>query len=207
MPIHSVVTGDIVNSTKLPAAAEKKLLEELHSILQPYKFEFYRGDSFQAYIKEEEKTLRIALLCRTAALSLDPEENIPLSDVRVGIGIGEIEGPVDSLGSAKGEAFILSGRSFDDLEKSEARLIISSANSLANAGLQAISDYINAIYKELTAKQAEVIYELLKGHSQQETAAKLQKSKSTIHQHVISGRWNEIERILYHYEKIIEQLL
>ncbi|HRE49789.1 MAG TPA: hypothetical protein PK339_00100 [Flavitalea sp.] len=206
MSVHSVITGDIVNSTKLPAAVEQKLLENLNGILQPYIFEFYRGDSFQVYLKEAKAALRVALLCRTTALSLDPEENAPLSDIRIGIGLGEVEEPVHTPGSAKGEAFILSGRSFDNLEKSDARLIITTANGLANAGLLVISDYINAIFRELTAKQAEVIFELLKGHTQQETAAKLQKSKSTIHQHVSSGRWNEIARILYHYEQIIEQL-
>lgn len=206
MSVHSVITGDIVNSTKLPPAAEKKLLHNLNDILQPYKFEFYRGDSFQVYLEEGKAALQLALLCRTTALSLDPEENAPISDIRIGIGLGQVEGSVNTPGSAKGEAFILSGRSFDNLEKSDDRLIITSANDLANAGLLVISDYINAIFRELTAKQAEVIVELLKGHTQQETADKLQKSKSTIHQHVSSGRWNEIARVLHHYEKITEQL-
>ena len=207
MPIHSVITGDIVNSTKLPGALEKSLVKAIHEIFQPYPFEFYRGDSFQAYIREGAKSLQKVLLCRTVAIGLTPDDSEPISDVRISIGIGEIEGSVAVLGSAKGEAFLLSGRSFDELEKTEARLIITSGNNLANTGLQVIADYINAIFKMMTGKQAEVIFELLKGQTQQEVAKLLKRSKSTIHQHVISGRWNEVEKLLKQYENIINQLL
>jgi transposase len=58
----------------------------------------------------------------------------------------------------------------------------------------------------MTAKQAEVIFELLKGDTQQQVAEKLNKSKSTISQHVTAGRWDEIERILKNYKKLIELL-
>ena len=51
MNTQAVLTGDIVNSTKISAAAEKKLLKVLQQVLAAYKFEFYRGDSFQVYIK------------------------------------------------------------------------------------------------------------------------------------------------------------
>lgn len=207
MAIKAVLTGDIVNSTKLKKAVEKKLILLLHATLSDYKFEFYRGDSFQVYVTNPSEALKTALLCRTAAISISKIEEINLSDVRVSIGIGTAKTPVKTLGVAKDEAFVLSGRAFDELEKSETRLSISTGNNLANAGLAVISDYVNAILKTMTGKQAEVIFELLKGQTQQEVAKLLKRSKSTIHQHVISGRWNEVEKLLYQYENIINQLL
>ena len=207
MAIQAVLTGDIVNSTKLKKAVEKKLLSLLYSTLSAYKFEFYRGDSFQVYITKPEEALRTALLCRTAAISISKNEEIDLSDVRMSIGIGIVKTPVKTLGAAKDEAFVLSGRAFDELEKTSTRLSISSGNNLANAGLAVIADYINAIFKMMTGKQAEVMFELLKGQTQQEVATLLKRSKSTIHQHVISGRWSEIEKLLQQYENIINQLL
>ena len=207
MAIQAVLTGDIVNSTKLKKAVEKKLLSLLYSTLSAYKFEFYRGDSFQVYITKPEEALRTALLCRTAAISISKNEEIDLSDVRMSIGIGIVKTPVKTLGAAKDEAFVLSGRAFDELEKTSTRLSISSGNNLANAGLAVIADYINAIFKMMTGKQAEVMFELLKGQTQQEVATLLKRSKSTIHQHVISGRWSEVEKLLQQYENIINQLL
>ncbi len=206
MAIKAVLTGDIVNSTKLGAAAEKKLVKTLQQLLADYQFEFYRGDSFQVYLKEANKALQTALLCRSAAISITQGEQTIASDVRISIGIGQVNTRVLSLGSANGEAFILSGRAFDEIAGTDTRLIISTTNPLANEGLQVIADYINAIFKVMTGKQAAVILELLKGLTQQEVADKLKKSKSTIHQHVNAGRWPEIEKLINQYENIIKHI-
>ncbi len=206
MAVRAVLTGDIVNSTRLKKVTEKKLLKILTAALAKYQFEFYRGDSFQVYVKNPVEALQTALLCRTAAISVSKNETINLSDVRISIGIGTVTMQVKTLGTAKGEAFILSGRAFDEMTGTDTRLVIATANSLANAGLQIIADYLNAILKVMTGKQAEVIFELLQGKTQQEVAELLKKSKSTVHQHVTAGRWTEIEKLLQQYENIINQL-
>jgi hypothetical protein len=202
--VHAVLTGDIVNSTKLSPHDEKKLLKLLQDILTDHKYEFFRGDSFQIYLKDSQPALRLALQCRTAAIGLDPEQSRAISDVRLSIGIGQVETPVRALALAKGEAFLLSGRALDSLEKTEGRLIITTENKMANYALAVMSDYINSIYRQMTPKQAEVIFELLKGHSQQHVAEKLNRSKSTISQHVTAGRWDEIESILKKYQDIVQ---
>ena len=107
---------------------------------------------------------------------------------------------------SKEEAFLLSGRALDAMEKTEGRLIIITENKMANHGLGVMSDYINSIYRQMTPKQAEVIFELLRGHSQLRVAEKLNRSKSTISQHVTAGRWDEIENILKKYEAIVQAI-
>jgi hypothetical protein len=201
MAIQAVLTGDIVNSTKLTAAKEAKLSSTLIEMFVDYdsKFEFYRGDSFQAYVKNPVNALRLALLSRSAAIRLFKEEKIVLSDIRISIGIGEVTTPVRSLKTAKGDAFILSGRKFDEIMKNHQRLAITTSNPLANEGLQVIADYVNAIF--------EVIFELLKGEMQKVVAKKIKKTKSTIHQRITSGRWPEIEKLLQQYENIINQIV
>ncbi len=199
--MQAVLTGDIVNSTKISSTSEKALLKMLQQILQPYKYEFYRGDSFQVYMKETPDSLRIALLCRTAAISI--KEKVE-TDIKMSIGLGEVSEKIKTLGAAKGEAFIISGRSFDELQKTNERLIISSANDTANIAFQVIADHVNSIYGRMTAKQAKVIYELLKGGLQQDVVKRLKKSKSTISQHASSGRWNEIEKILKQYQLLVK---
>ncbi len=202
MAIQAIITGDIVNSTRLTAYRTSRLTRRIGDVFKENKMEFYRGDSFQAHIKDPGEALRLALLCRTAAINISRDEKI-ISDVRISIGIGNITGAVRTLKTAKGEAFVLSGRMLDDIIKTEQRLVITCANNLANEGLQVIADYINSIFQWMTAKQAEVIFELLQGQQQQAVAKKLKKTKSSIHQRVTAGRWPEIEKLLQQYENII----
>ena len=208
LKIHAVLTGDIVNSTKLGPEDEKLLLKKLHQILEPYTFEFYRGDSFQAYLPDNTLALETALMCRTAAIGINPEAAPAISDVRIGIGIGSVVHPVRDLASAKGEAFLLSGRALDSLDKTRGRLVIDAENNpLANLAFAGMASYINSIYAQMTAKQAEVIFDLLRGETQQQVADKLNRSKSTISQHVTAGRWDEIEDILKNFKSIAALLV
>jgi len=204
--LQAVLTGDIVNSTLLNEAREKKLANSLREIYTDHKMEFFRGDSFQAYVKDPKQALRLALLSRTLAISLF-KDDITVSDIRISIGLGTVHLPVRSLNTARGEAFILSGRSFDDISKSGQRLAIVLSQPLANEGMQVIADYLNIIFEGMSSKQAEVIYELLKGEMQKSVARKLKKTKSTIHQRMTAGRWPEIEKLLQRYENIINLLI
>ena len=206
--IHAVLTGDIVNSTLLGADLEELLLKELKQALSPYLIEFYRGDSFQAYLKDPEGALRVALLCRALAISLTATEEQPaLADIRISIGIGPVALPVRAPGTARGEAFLLSGRGLDEIQKTERRLSISSGSAMADIGFGVMADYLDTIYRKMTAKQAAAIIWLLEGVTQQEAAAKLNKSKSTVSQLAAAGSWNEIERILQQFEMLINQLV
>ena len=204
--IQAVLTGDIVNSTLLNEAREKKLSGSLRELYTDHKMEFFRGDSFQAYIKDPKQALRLALMSRSLTISLFKDDTT-VSDIRISIGLGTVHVPVRSLNTARGEAFILSGRSFDDISKSGQRLAIALSHPLANEGMQVIADYLNVIFEGMTGKQAEVIFELLKGEMQKSVARKLKKTKSTIHQRMTAGRWPEIEKLLQRYENIINLLL
>ncbi len=146
-------------------------------------------------------------MARAIAVSLSRDENTFSTDVRISIGLGQVSIPVRSLKTARGEAFILSGRRFDNISKTEQRLAIAVSNPLADEGMQVIADYINAIFDGMTGKQAEVILELLKGEMQKAVARKLKKTKSTIHQRMTAGRWPEIEKLLQRYENIINLLV
>lgn len=206
MSLQAVLTGDIVNSTRLSSANEKKLLKNLKSLLSPYKYEFYRGDSFQVYLKDARAALRTALLCRAAAISIPASKELMHGDVRISIGLGAVKSPVKILSSAKGEAFLLSGRMFDEITKSGKRMAIAIDSPVADIAFEIIADYLNSIFNVMTDKQAIVIFELLAGKTQKNVSDKLKKSKSTISQHVTAGRWYEIEKLLKQYENIITQI-
>ncbi len=207
--LRAVLTADIVNSTQLTPAVELALVEELKRALAPNPVEFYRGDSFQVYMKNPAGSLQAALLCRVLAISLTAGEDEPVaSDIRISIGLGPVVSPVRRPGTAKGEAFLLSGRQFDKMEEAEQRLMmIASGEPVANVGLQVMADYLESIYKGMTVKQAGVLVGLLQGETQSGMVAKLNKSKSTISQLANAGRWSEIEKILLQFEHLINLLL
>ncbi len=206
MSLKAILTCDIVNSTKLTSAKEKKLISIIQDIFSAHKIEFFRGDSFQVFVKEPETALLLSLCCRIAAIKLNKEQKIPVSDVRISIGLGDVKQPVKSLTTAKGEAFLLSGRAFDVMSKTNQRLSITVNNPLANQGLQVITDYINNIFEKISGKQAEVIFELLKGETQLAIAKKIKKTKSTVHQLTTAGQWPQIEKLLVQYNNIIQIL-
>lgn len=203
MKIQSVVTGDIVNSTQLSTPESKKLLKLLEGIFKGYVYEFYRGDSFQVLVKEPEQSLRIALLCRTAAKSITESGT---SDVKASIGIGQVAEKVKQLGTAKGEAFVISGRGLEELGPSGEKLTIKSQDEYLNISLELVADYVNSIFGRITSRQAKVIYELLQGSIQLDVVKQLKKSKSTISQHVSSGRWHEIEKIMAQFEALVKHI-
>jgi biotin operon repressor len=203
----AVITADIVNSTKLSKADNKRLIKNLLLILQPYTHEFFRGDSFQVYVKSPVDALQVLLQLRAVAMKLQPGASIPLADIRSSIGIGLVKQPVKTLRTATDEAFVLSGRSFDKL-KPDQRLVISCTekNQVANLGLNVIAHFIDYLFQRLTSKQASVVFELLLNRTQTEIARKLKKSQATVHKHVQSAGWPEIEKLLQEYRLLIDSI-
>ena len=206
MSMIAVITADIVNSTRLKKAEEKMLISNLSFILKSYKFEFYRGDSFQAYIPDPKQALKVVLQVRAAAKRLSSGFSSPFTDIRASIGIGNITEPVKDLKTAKGEAFLISGRAFDEMSKTGKRLKIQSANEAMNLGLKIIANYADSLFSQLTTKQAAVVFELLMDHNQVETAKRLKKSQPTINKHAQSARWVEINNLIEDYQLFITQL-
>ncbi|MDE3250471.1 MAG: hypothetical protein KGO82_17550 [Bacteroidota bacterium] len=194
---QAVLTADIVDSTRLSAPLARKLIRALQRLLQGTVYEFYRGDSFQVFLSDATQALRLLMQCRAIAIATAE------TDIRMSIGIGKASKPTGRPGMAKDPAFVLSGRTFDRMVRSNARLAIGCSQPLAAEGFQVIAAWGNSIFDQMTAKQAAVILELLSGRSQQDTARQLRKSKSTVHQHATAGNWPAIEVLLMHYTNLI----
>ena len=202
MAISAVITADIVNSTLFTNAEEKRFKDRVNSVLKPNRFEFYRGDSFQVFIKDPHEALRMVLMVRTEARKIALQY-----DVRCSIGIGEVNPYIKKLSTATDAAFVLSGRSFDALESSGQRLSISSPDPTVNHGLNAISYFLDYLIRNLTEKQAEVIGELLQDNTQTEAAKKLRRSASTVSKHAQAAGWHEILKIFTEYDHLISILI
>lgn len=200
----AVLTADIVHSTQLQPDDLKALLETEEELLAGTRFEFYRGDSFQAYLSNAAAALRLVLQLRTAARRLNQQYGEGLIDVRCAVGLAAGDPPPEPVGTASGPAFLLSGRSFDALVNG-ACLAIVSEHAEANLSLDLVARFADHLLRQLTGRQAAVIFELLGDRSQQEVARVLGKSPATISQHVHSGAWPELERLLRDYSTLIDR--
>lgn len=205
----AVITADIVNSSLLDKASVSRLsewLKELINANQAKFLSFYRGDSFQSYIVDPYPAYKLALQMRTVAVLFRVESPEIETDLKISVGIGGIDTPVKNINSAMGEAFILSGRGLDKLEKSGARFIMSSEDQYVNIALETISTFTDYLFNQLTSKQAEVLQHLLNGSNQVEISKILKKSQSTINRHVQALGWSEMEHLLDLYHQCIQKL-
>ncbi|MDP3462707.1 MAG: hypothetical protein Q8S18_07975 [Bacteroidales bacterium] len=203
--LSTVITADIVNSEPSWGKELGKRLEQTIYATQPAaKVFFYRGDSFQSYLPDPVSTYRLALKLRTQAKLFEKDRPEVRTDVRMSIGIGTVNLPITILATAEGEAFVISGRSFDDMVKNDKRLHIQCSDAKTNITLQSISLFTDYLFQSLTMKQAEVLEHLLNHRTQVETAKWLKKSQSTINRHVQSMGWKQIEALIELYEQSIQ---
>ena len=107
--MHVIIIGDIVNSRQGDTDRWLRILEEA---LQRYtkNFDIFRGDSFQAELSVAD-CFKFVFYVKARIKSLN------YLDVRLGIGIGEIEYSDDSIRKSNGQAFIYAGEAFDALRK------------------------------------------------------------------------------------------
>jgi hypothetical protein len=222
---HAVITGDIIQSSKLDPKTRRWLMQSLKAALEQWDDDFgitselIRGDSFQCLIPDPELALQIALLIRTYVRSLNPtaaydiyhRENAEIShsrlltnwlfDVRISIGIGGIDYEGDTLAESDGEAFHLSGRALDRLKDGRQNLAIVSKDN--NKGeLAAMAPLLDAILSGTTALQCEVINLKLLGHTEVEIARVLEINQSAVNQRSIAGNWSAIQSAVKRFAKI-----
>lgn len=207
MPLKAVITADIVNSTLLKTSQEQKLKKQLQALLKPYSFEFYRGDSLQVFLDNPEMAFQLVLSMRTLAQKFLGKNNLPVCDLRASIGIGTVESIAAKPGNSRGEAFTLSGRGMDGLGgKSDKRMGIFSANETTNPGLDVLATFADYLIKRFTLKQAEVVYEMLPGITQQQAATNLGRSIATISQHTKAAGWDQLSYLIAQYPLLLKTI-
>ncbi|WP_394759694.1 SatD family protein [Flavobacterium sp.] len=119
----SIITGDIVNSRKLPSTiwmdGFKKLLSSFGK--NPIEWEIYRGDEFQLEVKNPEDVLQIALQIKAFFKTKK-------LDIRMSIGIGDKTYKAKKISESNGTAFSRSGEVFETLKKQKVNLAINTGD-------------------------------------------------------------------------------
>lgn len=209
MSAKAVITGDITNFTKLDATHRKTLIEDTAALLKKWikdkqNAEIFRGDSYQVLFDDVflAITRSIQLICWFKKHS-DEKNKVYLS-TRISIGIGAVSYRGKNVLNSDGEAFHLSGRNFDAM-KADEFLTIHTNNEQKNAGIKIILSFINKYIGNWTLAQAEVIFLLLEGKTQQEIASILSLSQPSVNSRLKSAGWKEFEPTIKYIADLAKQ--
>ena len=218
--IKAVVTGDIIDSTKLSEEENNTLIQGLKYIIdkleenQTIRGEIFRGDSLQCLINKPSQALKIALLIKTYVKGivsmnklkqkneLDKLINKPIFDIRIAIGIGEVNSEKEKLSISQGEAFNFSGRLLDEMKNKQTIAI--KTNDQYKEELDTSFKLLDFILSNATQNQCEVIYYKLKGLTEIEISEKIGINQSAINQRSNSSGWSSINSLIQRFESIYE---
>lgn len=206
----AIITGDVVDSTKLNLAERDIMINALQcipNILLPFdniSMEIFRGDSFQLQIHKPETAAIAAIAIRAwlrsqAVLS----GNMPL-DARLAIGIGGIDYVSDSVSTSDGEAYRLSGRLLDKMQKS--RLEIATEWPSVNDDLRLPTAFVDDIISSWTQNQSKImLLRLQTSKSHLELAQDLEISRQMVDKSLKASKEELIEAYIARFEKLINE--
>lgn len=208
MKIGAIITGDIIDSTRLTSAERNAMLADLQSLpvllasIEKTGFEIFRGDSFQIGVAEAAKSLQAALIIRAFLRSRKIESDNRQLDARLAIGIGNLDYQSDSLSTSDGEAYRLSGRLLDKMEKS--RLEIATPWQTVNEELKITTAFADEIVSSWTISQSKIaLMSLSTDLTHSEIAQKLGVSRQMVDKSLRASR----EELIATYNKRFETLI
>ena len=165
MKIGAIITGDIVDSTKMVAEERNSMLLMLQSLpellwtLTKIDLEIFRGDSFQIRAWNPVDSLKAALAIRARIRSFKFAEHNRQWDARMAIGIGTMEYDTGTLAMSDGEAYRASGRGLDAIGK--CRLTIETPWKEVNKELRVSTAFADDIVSGWSQSQSRVMFQSL----------------------------------------------
>ncbi len=190
--LYSVITGDIVKSSKLSLEqhklfvkvmrnSSKDLLKIFPDVLK-YKPDLFRGDSWQLLIKQPELALSIAIFYRAY---LKSKMQLSSIDARMAISIGTVDYIESSFGV--GDAYKISGKALDKKGKRRIKFV---ADVISNANVIDLliqnTDYISSKW---TSSQSKIVLLALQNMDQNTISSKLRISQQAVSKQIDSSGW------------------
>lgn len=211
MKSGAIITGDIVNSTKLTVEEREIMLNNLHLIpevlspVQKVSIEIFRGDSFQIGIYDAASALRSALAIR-AWLRCHKVHRSKVMDARLAIGVGTLDYESEALSTSDGEAYRLSGRLLDDMNRS--RLEIRTPWDEVNEELKLSTAFADDIVSSWSQNQSKIILRsLITSKNHVELSQELGVSRQMVDKSLKASKDELIEAYIKRYEKLITKYI
>lgn len=204
----TVLTGDIAGFTSIPSDKRVVIINDLKKLLnlwvaQPGYAEIFRGDSFQLLFIDTKEALNRAIQLRCWFKSRYAEKNKTLLDAKIAIGIGDIAYFSKRILDADGEAFHLSGRTFDVMTAPGLKII--TPDETLNKQLEIITSLLDVIMTGLTTGQAEVLFMLMENKTQIEIASELNIAQSAVNNRIKLAQWKDINKTLQYLASLLSK--
>lgn len=189
MKVHAIITGDIVDSRSRDI---KEWHPVLDSALSYYSenFDIFRGDSFQVDVPLDQ-SIEALFYIKSRIKSLGD------LDVRMGLGIGEIEHMDNHIKNSSGKALIYSGEAFESLNKD--LLLVKSKWQEWDENTNLILSLAMEIANKWTANMAETVAETIQqpDANQLELAKRLKrKYQSQVSTELTKASWSKLSRTI-----------
>ncbi|HMN24554.1 MAG: hypothetical protein IT276_12060 [Ignavibacteriaceae bacterium] len=190
--LYSVITGDIVKSSKLSLEHHKLLVKVMKNSSKDlskifpntlkYEPELFRGDSWQLLIKQPELALSIAMFYRAY---LKSKMQLSSIDARMAISIGTVDFIESSFGV--GNAYKISGKALDKKGKRKIRFV---SDVIPNSDVIDLliqnTDYISSKW---TSRQSKIVLLALQNMDQNAISSKLRISQQAVSKQIDSSGW------------------
>lgn len=190
--LYSVITGDIVKSSKLSLEHHKLLVKVMKNSSKDlskifpntlkYEPELFRGDSWQLLIKQPELALSIAMFYRAY---LKSKMQLSSIDARMAISIGTVDFIESSFGV--GNAYKISGKALDKKGKRKIRFV---SDVIPNSDVIDLliqnTDYISSKW---TSRQSNIVLLALQNMDQNAISSKLRISQQAVSKQIDSSGW------------------
>ena len=204
--LYSVITGDIVKSSRLSLDKHKLLIKVMRSCaieifsLFPgalkYNPELFRGDSWQLLIQKPESALSIAVFYRAY---LKAKMQLDSIDARMAISVGTVDFVESSFGV--GDAYKISGKALDKKGKRKIKFVLDRLDN--STVLDLLIQNTDFISSKWTHKQSKIILLALKNKSQSEIAKSLRITQPAVSQQMDTAGWTIISENLSYFRSVI----
>ncbi len=204
--LYSVITGDIVKSSKLSLDKHKLLVKVMRSCSKEiskvfpdalrYEPELFRGDSWQLLIKKPELAFSIALFYRAY---LKAKMQLDSIDARMAISIGTVDFIESSFGI--GDAYKISGKALDKKGKRKMKFV---SDILPNSNFIDLiiqnTDFISARW---TSKQSKIALLALQNYSQKTISTKLYITQQAVSKQIDASGWIIVADNVAYFKNIV----
>jgi len=200
----SIITGDIINSRKLPSTVWIDGLKKILNLSgeNPTRWEIYRGDEFQLEVGNPEEALHTAFRIKAYLKTLK-------LDARMSIGVGDKTHNADKISESNGSAFVRSGELFETLKKQKLTLAIQTSDADLNTEINLMLRLAMTFMNNWLVQPAEFVTTALEksSSSQEEMGQHLGINQAAVSRRRKRAQFDLLLDLDTHFRKRIKNLV
>ncbi len=206
---RAVISADIINSKKLSIKWRKLLPDRIEELMNRFlqkdgRYSMERGDFVQVEISPRQG-LAMLLLLKTGLNAMGSGSRVikqenRVVDIRISLGIGNVNLKGKTVGLSDGPAYQLSGTGLDQIKNNRQTIIMQCEEKDFNEELRVMAASLEFITNKWTRGSAEIISLLIEGKKEVEIAEILKISQSAVNQRKKTAGWEVINMMLQRYD-------